>query len=285
MCVLVSAPVHAVVVPVWREGSSLGAERPCGLRCRVAQHVCMCEVYFLFAASLAPKTKEAKQNKKKPESKAMAGLSALLTVASAASAPYAGLRNQGNTCYMNSLLQSLCHIPEFARAVYELPPVPPPPPPPPPEATDAADRGEAAAAPCSSPAAAPASPPAVALEMKRLLYRLGRAPALGMDAVGTERLTTSLGMGPRDVLEQQDAQEFWHTLHAALVASGELATEGQPRGRGAASEMPQNHGGTVSCWKLGVELHGSVLYGLAPLCPPCRRAGSAADAVRAGVRP
>jgi ubiquitin C-terminal hydrolase len=32
-----------------------------------------------------------------------------------------GLRNQGNTCYMNSLLQVLYHVPEFRRAIYSLP--------------------------------------------------------------------------------------------------------------------------------------------------------------------
>ena len=32
-----------------------------------------------------------------------------------------GLRNQGNTCYMNSLLQVLYHVPDFRRAIYSLP--------------------------------------------------------------------------------------------------------------------------------------------------------------------
>ena len=51
----------------------------------------------------------------------IAGVLPLLAVAAGSSAPYAGLKNQGNTCYMNSLLQSVFHLPDFRRAVYGLP--------------------------------------------------------------------------------------------------------------------------------------------------------------------
>ena len=35
--------------------------------------------------------------------------------------PFAGLKNQGATCYLNSLLQSLYHIPAFRKLVFSLP--------------------------------------------------------------------------------------------------------------------------------------------------------------------
>ncbi|GFH20838.1 uncharacterized protein HaLaN_18030 [Haematococcus lacustris] len=34
---------------------------------------------------------------------------------------YVGLKNQGATCYMNSLLQTLFHLPYFRQAVYHMP--------------------------------------------------------------------------------------------------------------------------------------------------------------------
>lgn len=34
---------------------------------------------------------------------------------------HVGLKNQGATCYMNSLLQYLFHVPFFRKAVYHMP--------------------------------------------------------------------------------------------------------------------------------------------------------------------
>ena len=45
----------------------------------------------------------------------------VLLLLSPAAAAYLGLRNQGNTCYMNSLLQALHHLPEFRAAIYSIP--------------------------------------------------------------------------------------------------------------------------------------------------------------------
>ena len=100
---------------------------------------------------------------------------------------HVGLRNQGNTCYMNSLIQVLYHLPSFRRAVYALP---------------------------TSADAPPGT--SVPLELQRVFYELERASEADLPSVGTELLTRSLGMGPRDVNEQQDAQEFARTLCDAL---------------------------------------------------------------------
>ena len=72
----------------------------------------------------------------------------LLGVASSGAA-HLGLRNQGNTCYMNSLLQVLYHVPEFRRAIYSLP------------TSTAAELGTSSR---------------VVLELQRLFYRLQVQP-------------------------------------------------------------------------------------------------------------
>ena len=46
---------------------------------------------------------------------------ALVMLLPCASSAHLGLRNQGNTCYMNSLLQTLHHLPEFREAIYGIP--------------------------------------------------------------------------------------------------------------------------------------------------------------------
>ncbi|PSK36766.1 hypothetical protein B9Z65_1949 [Elsinoe australis] len=90
-----------------------------------------------------------------------------------------GLRNQGATCYLNSLLQSLYFTNAFRKAVYQIPT----------ESEQDARNSSAWA-------------------LQRLFYRLQTDPI----AVGTAELTQSFGWESRQIFEQQDVQELSRIL-------------------------------------------------------------------------
>jgi len=93
---------------------------------------------------------------------------------------------------MNSLLQALHHLPEFRSAVYSIP-----------------TRLENNSAVELMP-----------LELQRVFFELQHAEDLvGAAEVGTERLTRSFGWGRREVLIQQDVQEFARMLCDALQSA------------------------------------------------------------------
>jgi ubiquitin C-terminal hydrolase len=91
-----------------------------------------------------------------------------------------GLKNQGATCYMNSLLQALFHISAFRRAVYSMP-------------TDAEDQNKTSS---------------IALALQRIFYRL----QVGNKGVGTKELTKAFGWDARDAFTQHDVQELNRVL-------------------------------------------------------------------------
>ncbi|KAK9449666.1 uncharacterized protein V1518DRAFT_414322 [Limtongia smithiae] len=91
---------------------------------------------------------------------------------------YVGLRNQGATCYMNSLLQSLYFTTAFRKAVYEIP-----------TENDT---------PTSS----------VPLALQRVFYHLQNSQT----PVGTLELTRSFGWDTMDAFTQHDVQEFNRVL-------------------------------------------------------------------------
>ncbi|KAG2434916.1 hypothetical protein HYH02_012114 [Chlamydomonas schloesseri] len=92
---------------------------------------------------------------------------------------YVGLKNQGATCYMNSLLQYLYNVPLFRKAVYHMP-VP--------------ENEE------------PSKSLPVALQS--LFYKLQYAPS----AVSTKDLTASFGWNTYDAFMQHDVQELNRVL-------------------------------------------------------------------------
>ncbi|EMC94149.1 hypothetical protein BAUCODRAFT_74418 [Baudoinia panamericana UAMH 10762] len=94
-----------------------------------------------------------------------------------------GLRNQGATCYLNSLLQSLYLTGAFRKAVYQIP-----------TATDQIATSSSA------------------YSLQRLFYRLQADPV----AVSTHELTQSFGWDNRQIFEQQDVQELSRILMEKL---------------------------------------------------------------------
>lgn len=91
---------------------------------------------------------------------------------------YVGLKNQGATCYMNSLLQTLYFTNQLRKAVYKMP-------------TESDD-----------------STKSVALALQRVFYDL----QFSDKPVGTKKLTKSFGWETLDSFMQHDVQEFLRVL-------------------------------------------------------------------------
>ncbi|XP_014255041.1 ubiquitin carboxyl-terminal hydrolase 7 isoform X2 [Cimex lectularius] len=91
---------------------------------------------------------------------------------------YVGLKNQGATCYMNSLLQTLYFTNELRKAVYKMP-------------TESDDSSKS-----------------VALALQRVFHELQFCDK----PVGTKKLTKSFGWETLDSFMQHDVQEFLRVL-------------------------------------------------------------------------
>ncbi|KAL1922777.1 uncharacterized protein VTP21DRAFT_9153 [Calcarisporiella thermophila] len=97
---------------------------------------------------------------------------------------YVGMTNQGATCYMNSMLQSLYCTNYFRKAVYQIP----------------TENDEPAKS--------------MALALQRVFYNLQFTD----QAVGTNELTKSFGWDSLDAFMQHDVQEFNRVLQDHLEA-------------------------------------------------------------------
>lgn len=95
---------------------------------------------------------------------------------------YVGLQNQGATCYMNSLFQSLYFTNFFRKAVYQIP----------------TENDEATKS--------------IALALQRVFYNL----QFSTTAVGTIELTKSFGWDSYEAFRQHDVQEFNRVLQDNL---------------------------------------------------------------------
>ncbi|XP_059429069.1 ubiquitin C-terminal hydrolase 12-like [Corylus avellana] len=96
---------------------------------------------------------------------------------------FVGLKNQGATCYMNSLLQTLFHIPYFRKAVYHMP-------------TTENDLPSAS----------------IPLALQSLFYKLQYSD----NSVATKELTKSFGWDTYDSFMQHDVQELNRVLSEKL---------------------------------------------------------------------
>jgi ubiquitin carboxyl-terminal hydrolase 7 len=137
-----------------------------------------------------------------------------------------GLQNQGATCYMNSMLQTLFWTPAFRRLVYEMP-------------TTGADD------PTKS----------IPLCLQRLFCRM----QLGDKACSTVALTRSFGWDDMETIVQHDVQEFCRVLMDNL----ETKMKGTPLEGRVASLFRGKARSYVRCPDIGYQTcHDSEFYDL-----------------------
>ncbi|KCV70445.1 hypothetical protein, variant [Fonticula alba] len=103
-------------------------------------------------------------------------------------APYCGLYNQGATCYMNSILQSLFFTPAFVQALFQIP--------------LRANPADGTDQPSQT----------IPLSLQRLFFEMMLARDAGPNCrrlpVDTQRLTRSFGWDVQQSFQQHDVQEF-----------------------------------------------------------------------------
>jgi ubiquitin carboxyl-terminal hydrolase 7 len=97
--------------------------------------------------------------------------------------PYVGLANQGATCYMNSILQTLFHLTKFRDVVYQMP------------TEDVEDKANS-----------------IPLNLQALFHNMQRKLATCI----TRDLTTSFGWCDGEAFVQHDIQEFLRVLLAKI---------------------------------------------------------------------
>ncbi|KAA6388629.1 MAG: putative Ubiquitin carboxyl-terminal hydrolase 12 [Streblomastix strix] len=116
-----------------------------------------------------------------------------------------GIINQGETSYLNSLLQSLFHIPLFRWCVYHLPI----------DADDIFDQdGRSSSAHSNIPATVGGQKkPIISEALQRLFYDLQTS----QDSVSTKELTHSFGWNSNDAFKQHDLQETNRLLLDSLI--------------------------------------------------------------------
>ena len=102
-----------------------------------------------------------------------------------------GLNNQGATCYMNSLLQTLFHTRVLRQAIYDMP-----------TETETNENGKA------GPVGSSKARLSVPLALQRTFWRMQTSN----DAVKTEQLTRSFGWESHDAFQQHDVQELSRVL-------------------------------------------------------------------------